>query len=64
MRVITTTFNNNFSPGLRGHFARKESKTCFKTIHINRNFSLHHCVQNGPGSTQPLIQWVPGAAGA
>jgi hypothetical protein len=25
------------------------------------NFSLHHRVQNGPGPTQPPIQWVPGA---
>jgi hypothetical protein len=24
------------------------------------NFSLHHCIQNGSGPTQP-IQWVPGA---
>jgi hypothetical protein len=25
------------------------------------NFSLYHCFQNGSGSTQPYIQWVPGA---
>jgi hypothetical protein len=25
------------------------------------NFSLHHRVQNGSGSTQPSLQWVPGA---
>jgi hypothetical protein len=25
------------------------------------NFSLHHRVQNGSGSTQPPTQWVPGA---
>jgi hypothetical protein len=25
------------------------------------NFSLHHCVRNGSGPTQPPIQWVPGA---
>jgi hypothetical protein len=24
------------------------------------NFSLHHHVQNGSGTTQPPIQWVPG----
>jgi hypothetical protein len=25
------------------------------------NFSIHHRVQNGSGTTQPSIQWVPGA---
>jgi len=25
------------------------------------NFSVHHGIQTGSGSTQPPIQWIPGA---